>query len=164
MEESALREIVLYLLSNVPGFPPITQSLHILGIASVMGSVLMIDLKILGVALPSQNTSEMISRLMPWTWWALLVNLITGSIFVIARPARYFYNPVFEIKFLLLLPAMILAVILYALNRKQNGFWEQSTPHLFWAKAISFISLLLWIGVVLAGRWIAYSEYLFYYE
>ena len=78
LSESQAREIAVYLLGNVPGLSPIAQSLHILGIAIVMGSIVMVDLKLLGVAVPSQNVSEMIRRLMPWTWWALLLNAVTG--------------------------------------------------------------------------------------
>ena len=68
LSDSQAREVAVYLLGNVPGLPPIAQSLHILGIAVVMASIVMVDLKFLGLALPSQNVSEMILRLMPWTW------------------------------------------------------------------------------------------------
>ena len=66
--ESSVRELVIYLLRNVPGFPPIIQTVHLLAIAAVMGSIVFINLKILGVAVPSQRLSEMIQRLLPWTW------------------------------------------------------------------------------------------------
>ena len=73
-ESPAPRVDALYLLGNVPGLPPIAQSFHILGIATVVGSIVMVDLKFLGLALPGQNVSEMIRRLLPWTWCALGVN------------------------------------------------------------------------------------------
>ena len=82
LEDSPVRELAVYLLGNVPGLPPIVQSLHIMGIAAVMASIVMVNLKFLGLAVPSQNVSEMIGRLMPWTWWALLLNAVPGGIFV----------------------------------------------------------------------------------
>ena len=164
LSESQAREIAVYLLGNVPGLPPIAQSLHILGIAIVMGSIVMVDLKLLGVAVPSQNVSEMIRRLMPWTWWALLLNAVTGLLFVVARPNRYFFNPVVGWKLSMLVPAVALAFVVYQLSRKERGYWEQSPVRRVSAKVIAAVSLVLWIGVVLAGRWIAYSEYLFFYE
>jgi hypothetical protein len=141
--------------------PPIAQAIHIMGIAVVMSSIVMVNLRFLGIAVPSQNVSEMIRRLMPWTWWALPVNAVTGLLFVAARPVRYFYNPVFGIKFMLLVPAVVLAFVVYWLNRRETGFWERSLARRNSARVIAAVSMLLWIGVVLAGRWIAYADYLF---
>ena len=162
--ESQARKVAVYLLGNVPGLPPIAQSLHILGIAVVMGSIVMVDLKLLGLAVPTQNVSEMIRRLMPWTWWALSLNAVTGLLFVLARPNRYFYNPVAGWKFSMLVPAVALAFIVHWLSTREAGYWERSPGRRISARIIAVMSLVLWTGVVLAGRWIAYSEYLFFYE
>lgn len=162
--DSQAREVAVYLLGNVPGLPPIAQSLHILGIAVVMGSIVMVDLKLLGLAVPTQNVSEMIRRLMPWTWWALSLNAVTGLLFVLARPNRYFYNPVAEWKFSMLVPAVALAFILHRLNSRERDYWERSSGRRISARILAVVSLVLWTGVVLAGRWIAYSDYLFFYE
>ena len=162
--DSQAREVAVYLLGNVPGLPPIAQSLHILGIAVVMGSIVMVDLKLLGLAVPNQNVSEMIRRLMPWTWWALSLNAVTGLLFVLARPNRYFYNPVAEWKFSMLVPAVALAFILHRLNRREKDYWERSSGRRISARILAVVSLVLWTGIVLAGRWIAYSDYLFFYE
>ena len=160
---SQASEIAVYLLGNVPGLPPIAQSLHILGIAVVMGSIVMVNLKFLGLAVPSHNVSEMIDRLMPWVWWALLLNAVTGLLFVVARPLRYFFNPVFGIKFSLLVLAVVLAFVVHSLSKREARYWEQSSARRISAKVIAALSLLLWIGVVLSGRWIAYADYLFFY-
>ena len=162
LSESWLQETAVYLLGNVPGMPPIVQSFHILGIATVVGTIVMIDLRFLGIAVPSQGLSEMIGRLMPWTWGALGVNVLTGLVFVVARPNRYFYNPVFEIKMWMLTPAVLLAGVVYALARARPGFWEQSPGRLWAGRVVALASLVLWVGVILAGRWIAYSDYLFF--
>ena len=164
LEDSPVRELAVYLLGNVPGLPPIVQSLHIMGIAAVMASIVMVNLKFLGLAVPSQNVSEMIGRLMPWTWWALLLNAVPGGIFVVARPARYILNPVFGIKFSLLFPALVLAFVVHRLHAREPGYWGRSSARRLSGRAIAVLSLVLWIGVVMAGRWIAYADYLFYYE
>lgn len=162
LTQSQAPDLAVYLLGNVPGLPPIAQALHILGIGAVMGSAVMIDLRLLGLAVPTQNVGEMIRRLMPWTWGALILNATTGFLFVIARPGRYFYNPVFQIKFSLLLSAVILTFVVYSLNTKQAENCAQSISRRLTGKVVAALSLALWVGVVLAGRWIAYSEYLFY--
>ena len=160
LQESPTRDLMVYLLGNVPGLPPIAQSVHIMGIAAVVGSIVMVDLRFLGLALRNQNVSEMIRRLLPWTWYALAANLATGLIFVLARPLRYFYNPVATFKFSVLLLAAALAFVVYRMNRREHGYWEQSADRLLVARVIASVSLLLWIGVMLGGRWIAYSEYI----
>ena len=99
LTDSQAQTVARYLLGNVPGLPPIVQTLHIIGISAVMASIVMVDLRFLGLAVPSQNVSEMIDRLIPWTWWALPLNAVTGCLFIAARPSRYFDNPVFGIKF-----------------------------------------------------------------
>ena len=129
LTESQAREAAVYLLGNVPGLPPIAQSLHILGIAVVMASIVMVDLKFLGLAVPSQNVSEMIHRLMPWTWWALLLNAVTGLLFVVARPNRYFFNPVVGWKFSMLVPAVALAFVVYRLLGAVVGAASLGTGH-----------------------------------
>ena len=148
-----MHDTVVYLLSNVPGLPPIVQTFHLLGIAVIMSSVVLLDLRILGLALPSQDVQELTRRVMPWVWWTLPVMLLSGSMFVIARPRRYFTNPIFGLKFALLVPAIALAAVLHLVSVRNPDAWG--------TKVLAAISLLLWICVVLAGRWIAYVDYLF---
>jgi uncharacterized membrane protein SirB2 len=148
-----VHDLAVYLLSNVPGLPPIVQTVHLLGIAVIMSSVVLLDLRILGVALPSQGLQELARRVMPWVWWTLPIMLLSGLPFVFARPQRYFTNPVFGMKFALLLPSIALAALLHVVTVRK--------PDSRGIKVIAACSLLLWIGVVLAGRWIAYADYLF---
>jgi hypothetical protein len=148
-----VHDTVVYLLSNVPGLPPIVQTFHLLGIAVIMSSVVLLDLRILGLALPSQDVQELTRRVMPWVWWTLPVMLLSGSMFVFARPRRYFTNPIFGLKFALLVPALALAAVLHFVSVRKPGSWS--------TKVVAALSLLLWVGVVLAGRWIAYVDYLF---
>jgi uncharacterized membrane protein SirB2 len=148
-----LHDHVVSWLRNVPGLPPIVQAVHILSIACVMASIVMIDLRVLGWAAPSQSPAEMMRRLMPWLWTALCVLFLSGAMFVIARPRRYFVNPIFGFKFAFLVTAILLAVVLQRMQRKS------STPTVA-MKLVGALSLLAWLGVVLAGRWIAYADYL----
>ena len=62
---SFLQEGALWTLRTVPGFPPIIQTIHILGIAVLMGTIVMLNLRILGLAVPSQKLGEMTDQVMP---------------------------------------------------------------------------------------------------
>ena len=158
---SGAHDFSLWLLENIPGSPPILQTLHLLSICALMASVVFIDLRILGLALPSQQVDEMATRLRFWAVGALLGVFCSGIWFVLARPTRYFNNPVFQIKFALLIPALISSAFIFRIAVRKPRFWQ---AHVWQGKLLAGVSLLLWISVVLAGRWIAYSEYLFWPE
>jgi hypothetical protein len=158
---SPANELARDLLGNVPGLPPIVQTVHILSITAIMGSIVLIDLRVLGLALPSQRPGELVRRLMPWTWWALPCLALSGLMFVFARPSRYLVNPVFGLKFALLVPAILLGIVFQRATARDQDFWERSTARRRSGKAIAACSLALWVGVIMAGRWIAYADYLF---
>lgn len=162
LDGSFLQSGALWALRTIPGFPPIIQTVHILGIAVVMGTVVMLDLRILGIAVPSQKISEMTNRLMPWLWWALASNFVSGAFFLFARPNRYFNNPIFGWKVSFLIPAILLTLFFHFMSKQQEGYWELNSQRLWGARAIAFLSLVLWIMIAMAGRWIAYVEYIYY--
>jgi hypothetical protein len=161
LAESPANTLTSYLLNDLPWVPPLVQTVHILSIAAIMGSIVLIDLRVLGLALPSQSTTELVRRLMPWTWWALPALAASGLVFICARPSRYLFNPVFGLKFAMLAPAVILAVVFQRGSIRDGQFWERSRGRRAAARAVAAFSLLLWTGVVMAGRWIAYADYLF---
>lgn len=162
LDGSFLQTGALWALGTIPGFPPIIQTVHILGIAVMMGTVVLLDLRILGLAVPSQRIAEMTDRLLPWMWWALASNFISGAFFLFGRPLRYFNNPIFGWKLSFLIPAVLLTLGFHLLHKRQVGYWESSPTRLWSARAIALISLILWIMVAMAGRWIAYVEYIYY--
>lgn len=155
---SSLQETVIGLLRSVPGLPPIVQSVHIFGIVVVVASFMMLHLKALGVAAQGQTYPEMWQRLRPWAWSALATLLISGAVFVIARPNRYFVNPVFGIKLALLFLALATSLLMARLCSAVPADSRCSVG----LKLGSVIGVMLWVGVILAGRWIAYSDYLFW--
>ena len=126
------------------------QTVHLLGISVVMGSAVLINLRVLGLALRGQATDDLIRRLAPWTWGALPFLALSGLVFILAQPYRYFDNPIFRFKFALMVPA-IATTMAFHLRPLARGRL---------AIALGAVSLCLWTGVVLAGRWIAYVDYL----
>jgi hypothetical protein len=145
-------DVAVNLLRTVPGLPPIVQTVHLLSIAVVLGSIVLVSLRTLGWAAPTQDPAEMAARLAPWTWSAIPLLLLSGGVFVLARPQRYFTNPVFGLKFAILLPALLLAALLY------RSLSRAPAAKIRW---LAGLNLIAWTAVVLAGRWIAYADYLF---
>lgn len=159
---SFLQDGALWALQNIPGFPPVIQTVHILGIAVIMGSIVLLNLRILKLAVPSQSLSEIARRVMPFFWFALASNLVSGAFFVFARPMRYFNNPVFLWKMAALLPIVILTFLYHQLSKREPDFWQLNPSRILVSRLIAFLSLTAVLLVCTGGRWIAYTEYLDY--
>ncbi|HLI98436.1 MAG TPA: DUF6644 family protein [Bradyrhizobium sp.] len=134
---------------------PTVQTIHILAIAVVASSALMIDLRLIGVFWPNRPLRAVTARFMPLIWWPLLVLLATGAVMIIAEPARSLKNPAFQLKMLLLLAALIVTYLLQVLRRRNAAFGEVTGPRAA-AAALAVVSILLWSSIIFAGRWIAY--------
>ncbi|MEI9891867.1 MAG: DUF6644 family protein [Caulobacteraceae bacterium] len=100
---------------------PLVQSVHIMAITVVMGSVLMIDMKLLGVVGRGTPVTGMVHRFAPWIWTALVVLLATGSILTIAEPARELTNLMFRIKMALILVVGAVTVVFQTAVQRQAG-------------------------------------------
>jgi hypothetical protein len=146
------------LIQDIGWIIPLVQTFHILSIAVVIGSVGMIDLRLLGLAGRSQSISSMTNRLLPAVWAALAVLLCTGAVLAIGEPVRSLANPAFQLKMLLLLLVIALTVFFQRSLRKDLAFWELSPTRRLTARLTAVVSLLLWVGIVFAGRWIAYMD------
>ncbi|HSD38569.1 MAG TPA: DUF6644 family protein [Rhodocyclaceae bacterium] len=142
---------------------PSVQILHILLIAALIASVALLNARLLGFAARSQPVADVAKRFLPWVWWVVPGLALTGLILIIAEPTRELTNPIFFAKlFLLLLVLLLTGVVQYRLSRNPAG-WERlapsgaaAIPTTFSAKLVGASSLLLWVGIVVAGRWIAY--------
>ena len=159
---SELRSWVIHMLSSFSFLPPVIQSIHIVSMCVIVGSVGFISLRLIGVAVPAQSISEMLQRLSPWFLCALPVSALSGIIFVIARPARYFFNPVVGIKTLFFVIGVFLAVFIYLWDRSKKGNWDQKGADVVVVRLVGCISIIVWLVVILSGRWIAYVDYLFW--
>ena len=136
---------------------PAVQTIHILCIAVVISAVLLVHLHTLGLAMRSQSSATLAKRFFPWLWWALLLLLLSGSILITAEPGRSLPNWVFQLKMALVITAVVLTLLYQQPLRKDPGFWEKSAARRTNAGAIAVVSLCIWVGIVFAGRWIAYA-------
>jgi hypothetical protein len=136
---------------------PTVQTVHILAIAVVMTSALMIDLRLIGIVGRDQSLARISSRFLPFVWWPLLILLATGAIMIIGEPARSLKNSVFQLKVALILVAMIVTFTIQTMMRKNPNFGDLARGARGAPLAIAILSILLWAGIICAGRWIAYS-------
>ena len=123
----------------------------------VFGSILMVDLRLLGVAERSRTVSKLAAELLPYTWTAFACAAATGTLMFISKATIYIHNLDFQLKFLcmLLAGANMFAFHFGAYRSVQD--WDSQLPTPASAKASGAISLLLWTGVIFFGRWIGFT-------
>jgi len=132
---------------------PAVQTVHILCVSIVMSCVAMTNLRLIGLAGRKQPVSRTVGRFVPWVWGALPVLLATGTILIIGEPARELLNPYFRAKMLMLAVVAAITFVVQRQSKKDATYWEARRVA---AALTGAASLLLWVGIVSAGRWIAY--------
>ncbi|WP_428312818.1 DUF6644 family protein [Hydrocarboniphaga sp.] len=136
---------------------PTVQTLHILAIAVVISAILMMDLRVLGLAMSGQPTAAVAHRFLPWVWCTVVVLLISGAILIVAEPGRSLPNSTFQLKMVLLIAVLLVTAVFQQGLRRDPLFWERNAALRLGGRLLAVVSLFLWVGIVFAGRWIAYS-------
>jgi predicted DNA-binding transcriptional regulator len=96
---------------------------------------------------------------MTWIWSALAVLATTGTILIIAEPARELTNAAFWLKMSLLAVGVVLTILVQRGVGKREDYWESSVSKRHMARVVAVVSILLWISIVSAGRWIGYIQH-----
>jgi hypothetical protein len=129
------------------------QAVHILAIAMVLSSVAMVELRVAGV-MRAQTMADTARRFMPWIWTGLVVLALSGTILIIAEPKRTLDNNVAFYLKLALIAVVIAVTAAFQLSLKRNlPLWEQRR---WWMGALALFTIVLWLAIAFAGRWIAY--------
>jgi purine-cytosine permease-like protein len=129
---------------------PVIQSVHIIGLTMLVGTICLVDLRLLGAGVRGQAVGNLASTLAPWTSIGLMTVLVTGPLLFGADLTRYVNNPAFVLKMGLL--GIALAAH-FTLHRSAVGDKPPVNPTK--QKLVAVLSLILWSSVVLAGRAIA---------
>jgi hypothetical protein len=139
------------------GLVPTSQSIHILAVSVVFGSCLMISLRLLGVGASGRSVSRLAQTLLPWMWWALIALLLTGTLQLIAEPARELGNTLFWLKMGMIVCVLALNVWFGRTVRARAATWDSAVTRPASARLFAVASLLLWVAIILCGRLIAYT-------
>ena len=136
---------------------PIILSLHLTGMGLFGGMILMTDLRILGIALTKHPVSDVVNGLRPWKHLGLTLTATCGILLLWCKAAIYYPNPFLHIKLTLFVLIIIHALVFRDVYRNISDL-DRSPVIPGRAKAAAVLSMILWIGVVTAGRWIGYWE------
>jgi hypothetical protein len=137
---------------------PIIESVHVLSITVLAGTIAVFDLRLLGVLMKREPVSTIARQVLPWTWAGFVVMFVTGALLSIAEAATNYYNLAFRIKLVLLVLAGLNPLIFHTSIFRKVESWDVGTVIPIRARAAAVISLALWSGIIVAGRMIAYLE------
>ncbi len=136
---------------------PIVESVHVLTLCLFLGTVVMLDLRLIGVTMRGVPVSEMIAQLSPWTVAGFFVMVVSGALLFYAIPVRTYQNVFFRVKVLMLILAGLNAWFFHSTTYRTMAEWDLNPVPPKRARLSGFLSLILWAGIVAAGRMIAYN-------
>jgi hypothetical protein len=136
---------------------PWAESVHVLAIAAVVGSISFVDLRLLALASRDRPVSALVREVLPITWIAFVVAVGSGVMLFASNALEYYNNPSFRIKIVLLMLAGMNMLVFHGLTYRGVGRWDASPHTPLGAKIAGGTSLALWIGVVAFGRWIGFT-------
>jgi hypothetical protein len=137
---------------------PTIESIHVLAITLVVGSVAMFDLRLLGIASRDRSVTELHKEILPWTWTAFAVAVVAGSLMFSSDATKYYQDGPFRWKMVtLLLVGLNTAIFEFGAFRGVSR-WDKEKKTPLAAKLAGGISIVLWILVVGFGRWIGFTK------
>jgi hypothetical protein len=135
---------------------PTIETLHVFALVLVVGSIMTVDLRLLGLANKERPFSQVASEMLPWTWTAFAIAALAGMLMFSSKALIYYGNIPFRLKMACLLLAGINMAMFHWLGTRHLDAWDHGRPPRA-AQLAGGASLLLWIMIVAAGRWIGFT-------
>jgi hypothetical protein len=137
---------------------PTIQIIHILGVAVLFSSAVLVDLRIWRLLERDVPLAQVARRFLPPIWPVLLILLVTGSLLIVGEPRRSLLNSTFYLKMALLAVAILLTAGLQRSISSSPNSWDKDRGRRLAARFAATASIALWCGILFAGRWIAYTQ------
>ncbi len=131
---------------------PVIATIHLMGLSVVGGSVLVVDLRLLGLGLRRQPVAQVASDAEPWLWRGLAVMVATGIPLFMCFATKYYYLTFFWVK----MTALVLVIAFNVAVRRRLTMASDAQTRPGWSKLVAVVSLSLWTTVAIGGRWIGF--------
>jgi hypothetical protein len=135
----------------------ILETIHTLGIVLVAGTIMLVDLRLLGLGLKRAPVSDVVSRFVPWTLGGFCLMALTGCSLFSSEAVKLYNSPAFRIKLVLLSLAGLNALVFHRTVYRRAFEWDNAPVAPARARMAGLFSLILWIAIIAAGRAIAYG-------
>jgi hypothetical protein len=134
---------------------PAVEIVHIIGFAILVGSIVMFDLRVLGLS-KAISVRALSRHLLPWSLGALVLIVPTGFLMFSAHAADFIANRAFQVKMALLLSAGINAVIFRTGPYQSVSSWDTQVTAPLGARISVLVSIVIWFSIIACGRLLAY--------
>ena len=136
---------------------PTIETVHVFALTLVIGSIAMLDLRLLQVSSRDISVTQLSKEVLPWTWCCFLLAACTGFLMFSSKAVKYSENFPFRAKMVMLLLAGANMLLFHFLTYRTVRDWDDHprTPPM--AKLAGGLSLLFWICVVAFGRWVGFT-------
>jgi len=131
---------------------PVIEAVHLLGLCLLGGTVLVVDLRMLGLGLRQQTISELARNLRPWLKGAVILLVVTGALLFLSEAVKCYYSQSFRVK-MITLPVALIFTFTVRQRVAVRGVLEVSAK----TRLVAAASMMLWFTVAAAGRWIGFS-------
>jgi hypothetical protein len=135
---------------------PTIETVHVFALVLVVGSIMTVDLRLLGLANKERPFSQVASEMLPWTWTAFAIAALAGMLMFSSKALTYYGNIPFRLKMICLLLAGINMAMFHWLGTRHLEAWDRGRPPRS-ARLAGGASLLLWVTIVAAGRWVGFT-------
>ena len=149
---------VSHVIQTTTWIIPTLQTVHILCVAAVFSAAILVDLRIWRLIERDEPLPDVARRFLPTIWPVLLILLVTGSLLIVGEPRRSLLNSTFYLKMALLAVAILLTAGLQRSLSSSPNFWERDRWRRMAGRFAATVSILVWCGILFAGRWIAYTQ------
>jgi hypothetical protein len=136
---------------------PLIESVHVLAICLVVGSILVVDLRLLGLASTGRPVSRITGAILPLTWCAFVVAVASGGLMFISNASKYLSNGYFVAKMVLIGVAGLNMLVFHFVGARDLPKWENDRRPPLPARLAGGLSILLWVAVVACGRCIGFT-------
>jgi hypothetical protein len=156
MEWLQASSLAAYIHNTAWAFTTI-ELVHVFAISLVIGTIAIVDLRLLELASTKRPFTELSRQVLPYTWAAFAVAVIAGSLLFISQATAYFANTMFRIKMLIIVLAGINMLIFELITARGAQKWDLAPTPPPAARLAGGISLACWVLVVVFGRWTGFT-------
>jgi hypothetical protein len=146
---------------NTGAFPWI-ESFHVLALTLVFGTICIVDLRLIGVASHRRGARQLIVDLLPFTWGAFALAVVTGTLLFASNAVAYAHNTAFLWKMVAMVAAGLNMALFHLTAYRRIVDWDDSLPPPLAARMAGMTSLALWVLVIFLGRWIGFTLEFFF--
>jgi hypothetical protein len=136
---------------------PKVECVHVIALATVVGTIFLVDTRLIGLTSTRLSFRQISSRLLPWTWAGFILAVITGLLLFSSNAVAYYENGAFRLKLVLMILAAVNMLYFELVTFRNVAAWETSAKPPFAARLAGVLSVVLWCGVIMTGRWIGFS-------